>query len=72
MVKFFKTTTKDNRKKDFTQVDTSTSRGIGRFGSPSGSAVSSGPRVVVEREFVMWGGVVATWDGALGYWRENG
>lgn len=68
MTKFFKITTRDNRKKDFTQVDTSTSRGMGRHGKPGGTAGASGPRAGRKSFFVTWNGITAFWNNRITTW----
>lgn len=45
MTKFFEVKTRNNKKKDFSRVDTSTQRGMGRYGTGGNSAATVGPRV---------------------------
>lgn len=45
MAKFIKHTTKNNKNKSFTSVDTATNRGMGRYNHGTGSGGGIGPRV---------------------------
>lgn len=66
----FNTKIRDNRGKDFSNIDTSVSRGMGRYGANVGSSGSTGPRVVSEIPiFMTWNGFPLLWNGSLMYWR---
>lgn len=46
--------TKNNKGKDFSQVDISTNRGMGRYSASTNSAASSGPRLGKPQTPYLW------------------